>query len=54
MNANAFENNLVVGEDRVGDVKFYQYHRDEEQQSTQYYDPVWINDDPTQYFDTNE
>lgn len=47
----AFENNMVVGQDRVANIKFYQYRRNGSAEEYKYYD-VWpIKSDSTRYFE---
>lgn len=50
-NRAAFQNNLVLSQDRVVKIKFYQYKRNGTSESYQYFDVVPIKSDSTKYFD---
>lgn len=51
--SSAFSDGLIVSEDRVADLKLYQYTREGTKESIQYHEALWIRDDPTIYFDYN-
>lgn len=51
----SIDNGLLLGESRIGDIKFYQTTKGIDGEKTTYYNPIWIGDEPGKYFDiTNE
>lgn len=47
----AFDNNLVMGQDKVVNIKFYQYRRNGTTEEYKYYDVFPIRSDSSNYFD---
>lgn len=48
------ESGLLLGESRIGDVKFYQTTKNIAGEKTIYYNPIWIGDEPGTYFDVTD